>query len=144
MPPQMDKMMQSMGKFYEAICKIPVAGESIARFWNRSMGKMLFHSPGSAAKRQKNIQGIKENLEEMIKLYGFPIEVIPETVGPDSFEIYVNYCPYGFKEAHQEIPCDAAMDMDRELFRQMGAELTVLESAPKGAEKCRCIIKWIE
>ena len=63
-------------------------------------------------------------------------------MGPDSFEFYVNGCPYGFKRPDQATACDAAMEMDRKLFRLLGAELTILESAPEGAQKCRMVMRW--
>jgi hypothetical protein len=63
-------------------------------------------------------------------------------VGSDSFEFYVNGCPYGYKRPDQAKACDAAMEMDRKLFNLLGAELIVLESAPEGAQKCRMLMKW--
>jgi len=142
MPPQTEKMMLRLGKFYEGLCKIPMIGETLARSFARSMARFAFYTPGSGVKRQDSILGVKKYLLETGKKMNFPFEIIPESVRPDSFEFFVGYCPYGFKHPDQEKPCDAAMDMDRKLFKLIGSELVIKESVVKGAPKCRILMKW--
>ena len=136
-----EKGMLSMGKLYELYCKIPVIGVPLARLLNRIMGVIIFLTTAPSRKRQDSIGPVKDYLLKIGKESNFPFEVIEESIGPDSFEFYVGYCPYGFKEPHQQKACDAAMDMDRTLFSMLGADLTVLEDAPHGAAKCRCLLK---
>jgi len=142
MPPQTEKAMLMLGRLYEGLCKIPLVGEPVARSLGRSLGRLIYHAPGSAAKGQNSIRGVREYLEETGKQMSFPFEFIPESEGPDSFEFFVQYCPYGFKRPDQERPCDAAMEMDRILFKLIGADLTIEESAVQGAPKCRMLMKW--
>ncbi len=141
MPKQVDRAMLMMGKFYELLCKIPVIGYPFARLYNRNIGRMIFYAPGSGAKQQKSIDGIKKYLLKTKEDMGFPFELIPECDTPDSFEFFVGYCPYGYKHPDQSKPCDAAMEMDRVLFRHQGADLTIKESTVNGAPKCRILLK---
>jgi len=142
MPPQTEKMMLGLGKLYERLCKSPGIGEPLARSLNRALARFVFYTPGSGAKRKDSIMGVKEYLLQTGKQMNFPFEIIPESVGPDSFEFFVGSCPYGFKHPDQERACDAAMEMDRVLFKLIGADLIIKETAPKGAPKCRMLMKW--
>ena len=142
MPPNVEKMMPKLGKLYEGLCKIPGVGVPTARAWNRLMGRLIFRAPEPGGKAKDSITGVKDYLLWSGEEMGFPFEIIEETVGPDSFEFYVNGCPYGFKRPEQATACDAAMEMDRTLFNLLGAELIILESAPEGAQKCRMLMKW--
>jgi len=142
MPPQTEKMMLGLGKLYERLCKNPGIGEPLARSLNRGLARFIFYTPGSGAKRQDSIMGVKEYLLKTGNQMNFPFEIIPESVGPDSFEFFVDACPYGFKHPDQEKACDAAMEMDRVLFKLIGADLIIQETAPKGAPKCRMKMKW--
>lgn len=142
MPPQTEKMMLMLGRTYERLCKIPLLGEPLARSWNRNMARLIFCTPGSGAKRQNSILGVKAYLLETGKQMSFPFEIIPESETHDSFEFYVNGCPYGFKHPDQEKACDAAMEMDRILFKLLGADLIIKETAVRGAAKCRMLMKW--
>ncbi len=142
MPPQTEKAMLMMGKFYEMLCKIPVIGYPIARLYNRNIGRMIFYTPGSGAKRQDSLEGIRKYLLKTGKDMNFPFEMIPESDTPDSFEFFVGYCPYGYKHPDQAKPCDAAMEMDRILFKLQGGELTIKETTVEGAPKCRILMKW--
>lgn len=142
MPPNPKNFMGKLGQLYERLCNVPWVGESFARSLNRNMGRMIFYLPGSGARRMGSISELKEYLLKTGKEMGFPFEVIAETVGPESFEFYVNGCPYGYTRSEQAKACDAAMEMDRTLFRLLGGELTVLESAPQGVEKCRILLEY--
>lgn len=142
MPPNTDKVMPRLGRLYESICKVPLVGEPVARSMNRMMGRMIFYMPGSGTGRMGSIMELKEYLLKTGKEMNFPFEVIEQSMGPDSFEFHVNGCPYGYKRPDQAKACDAAMEMDRTLFKLLGAELTVLESAPQGVQKCRILLKY--
>jgi hypothetical protein len=142
MAPQTEKMMLGLGRLYERLCKIPVVGEPFARAWNRSTARFIFYTPGSGAKRQGSLLGVKEYLLKTGEQMGFPFELIPENDTAESFEFYVNYCPYGFKHPDQAKACDAAMEMDRVLFKLLGADLIIRESVVEGAPRCRMLMKW--
>ena len=140
--PDMSKTMSKLGGLYENICKIPLIGVPMARAMNRGMGRMIFRTPDVGGKRKNSISEVKDHLLWTGEEMGFPFEVLEDTVGPDSFEFTVAYCPYGFKAAHQAIPCDAAMEMDRVLFKLLGADLIIKETVCDGAPKCRMLMKW--
>lgn len=142
MAPNTEKVMPKLGKLYERLCKIPFVGEPLARSMNRNMGRMIFYMPGSGTRRMGSIEELKEYLLRTGREMNFPFEVIEESMGPDSFEFYVNGCPYGYKRPDQARACDAAMEMDRLLFKLLGGELTVMESAPEGVQKCRILLKY--
>ena len=144
MPSQTEKAMLALGRLYEGLCKIPLIGVPLARSWTRNMGRLVFYTPGSGAKRQDSLTGVKNYLLETGKQMNFPFEIIEESVGTDSFEFYVGACPYGFNRPDQEKPCDAAMEMDRILFKLVGVDLVIKETAVQGAPKCRILMKWSE
>ena len=143
MPPKNpEKMMAKLGTFYEWLCKVPGIGVPLTKAMSRGMGSLIFRAPEPGGKAKDSIAGVKDYLLWSGEEMNFPFEVIEETVGPDSFEFYVNGCPYGYTRPDQAIPCDAVMEMDRTLFKLLGSELTILESAPEGAKKCRMLLKW--
>ena len=143
MPPKNpEKMMAKLGTFYETLCKVPWVGVPLTKAMCRGMGSLIFRAPEPGGKPKDSIAGVKDYLLWSGKEMHFPFEVIEETVGPESFEFYVNGCPYGYKRPDQAIACDAVMEMDRKLFSLLGSELTILESAPEGAQKCRMLLKW--
>jgi len=137
-----EKPMLMFGRLYEWLCRIPLAGVPMVKAWNRGMGSLIFRAPEPGGRPKDSIMGVKDYLLWSGKEMNFHFEIIEESVGPDSFEFYVNGCPYGYKRPDQAKACDAAMEMDRKLFGLLGAELTVLDSAPEGAHKCRILLKW--
>jgi len=136
MPLDMNKVMLSIGNAYEGLCKIPLIGPPLAGMFNRNMGRLIYYMPGTGAGRKDTCQGVKAFLARNIETMGFPFEFIPESEGPDNFDFYVAGCPYGYKHPDQEVPCDAVMEMDRQLFKLMGWNLTIKEAAVHGAPKC--------
>lgn len=140
--PNVEKGMLMFGRIYEWLCKIPLVGVPMVKAWTRGMASLIFRAPEPGGKPKGSIMGVKDYLLWSGKEMNFPFEIIEESVGPDSFEFYVNGCPYGFKRPDQAKACDAAMEMDRKLFRLLGADLTILESAPEGVQKCRILLKW--
>lgn len=135
--------MHGMGKFYSLLHKLP-GGDKIVRAYVKGLGRFIYYMPGSGASKQSSIDGVRQNLLDMADMMCFDLEVIDESITPDSFEFYVNECPYGYCREDQYEVCDAAMDMDREMFRHIGAELIVQDYITKGAPKCRILMKWIE
>jgi hypothetical protein len=140
--PNVEKSMRMFGRLYEWGCKIPWVGVPTVKAWNRVLGSLIFRAPEPGGKPKESITGVKDYLLWSGKEMNFPFEIIEESVGPESFEFYVNGCPYGFKRPDQAAACDAAMEMDRKLFGLLGAELVILESAPEGVQKCRMMLKW--
>ena len=136
MPPNMDKMMLSAGRAYEGLCRIPLIGPPLARVLNRNLGRLIYYMPGTGAGPVDTCAGVKAFLAKSSEDMGFPFEFIPESEGPDSLDFYVAGCPYGFKHPGQEMACDAAMEMDRQMFKLMGWQLTIKEAAVHGAPKC--------
>ena len=131
-----DKVMLATGKTYEGLCKIPLIGPPLARGINRNVGRLIYYMPGTGTGRFTTCQGVKDYLVKGCEAMGFPIEFIPESEAPHRLDYYVVGCPYGFKRPDQEAACDAAMDMDRQLFKLMGWNVTIKESAVHGAPKC--------
>ncbi len=142
MPPDVKKMMPGLGKLYEKMCKVPLVGIPMARAVNRAMGRLLFRAPEPGGKKADNITGVKDYLLWSGDEMDFPFEILEDTVGPESFEFTVGYCPYGYKEPHQAAACDAAMEMDRVLFKLLGADLIIKETVVDGAPKCKMLMKW--
>ena len=140
--PNMEKPMLMLGRLYEGLCKIPLVGVPLTKAWNRGMGRLIFRAPEPGGKPKDSLAGVRDYLLWSGKEMNFPFEIIEETVGPDSFEFFVGCCPYGFKHPHQEKACDAAMEMDRLLFKLLGADLIIMETVVEGAPKCRILMKW--
>ena len=140
--PDMTKIMPMLGGLYENMCKLPLVGFPMATSLNRGLGKMAFRAPDPGGKKAQSISEIKDYLLKTGVEMNFPFEVLEETVGPDSFEFTVGYCPYGYKKPHQAAACDAAMEMDRVLFKLLGADLIIKETVVDGAPKCRLLMKW--
>ncbi len=141
--PDVGKAMEKMGWLYEKICKIPVIGIPLVKAWNRFLGGMIFRAPPTPkGKKAADILEVKDYLLWSGEEMNFPFEVLEETIGPDSFEFTVGYCPYGYKLPRHEVACDATMEMDRSLFGRLGAELIIKETVIDGAPKCKMLMKW--
>ncbi len=128
-----------MGKFYVFLYKLPF-GEKIVRSFSGGFGKLMYYTPVAGAKRQTSIEGIEKTLMDISRLSGFNLEIIEDTKSPDSFEFYVYECPYNYIREDKSGVCDAVMDMDRELFRKVGGELTIQEYISRGADKCKLLM----
>ncbi len=130
----MNKYILAIGKFYELLYRLPLVGEWLVRSFVRSMGRIGFYF-SKDLHRNDSIQGVKEDLVRSCKKMGILIEVSKEKA--DKFEFFVLECPYGYKRPDQQGVCDAAMDMDRVVFRLCGGNLVVEETIPAGAKNCR-------
>ena len=137
MPIEPLKFMSRMGRFYERLYPLPALGEPMVRGINRGIARMNFYGPLLGLKRHDSVDGFKKQFLRLIEMMQLPIEIIAESEGPNGFEFYVHSCPYGYHRPDQQGVCDAAMDMDRVLFKLMGADLTILEAAVQGAPRCR-------
>jgi len=133
-PAAAGKFFLSLGRFYERLYRVPGVGESLVRGFCRNLGRISFYSP-SGLKRSDNLQGVKETLVESCRKMGFKMELSGEK--PDQFEFFILECPYRYHRPDQQGVCDAAMDMDRVMFRLCGGDLRVEETIPGGASKCR-------
>lgn len=133
-PAAAGKFFLSLGRFYERLYRVPGVGESLVRGFCRNLGRISFYSP-SGLKRSDNLPGVKATLVESCRKMGFKMELSGEK--PDQFEFFVLECPYGYHRPEQQGVCDAAMDMDRVMFRLCGGDLRVEETIPGGAPKCR-------
>jgi len=131
------RAMALAGRNYQRLFKIPGLGEPLVRGINRVIARISFYSPIFGLKHHDSMEGFKEDFIKLAEMTKLPVEIIEETVGPGRFEFYVHSCPYGYHRPDQQGVCDAAMDMDRVLFRLMGAELVIEESAVSGAPRCR-------
>ncbi len=134
-------MMIQLGKLYEALFQLPYIGETLVRKWVRGLGTIVYYAPFSGVSRQANLEGVKSTLERMVRIMKFDVEILNDSEEPDSFEFLVHCCPYGYNRADQQGVCDAAMDMDRVMFRHVGAEMIIKEAIVYGAPACRVQMK---
>ncbi len=134
-------LTRSVGKFHQRIYRLPMVGEPLVRGLTRRLGKIFFYSPLSYFKRVDTIAEVKKLLIRLCNQFEISIDIIK--VEDDSLEFFVNKCPYGYCQSNQLEVCDAAMDLDRVLFRLSGAELIIQESVVSGASKCRVMLRMI-
>ncbi len=134
-----NKMMTLIGKGFDATYKLPGMGDPIVRGLCRGMGKAAFYSP--LFKKCKNIDDVREMLTFMTGQANIPIEITK--VEEDRLEFLVPSCPWGFCDVEQRGVCDAAMDLDRELFRLAGAELVIEDAISWGSQVCRISLNMI-
>ncbi len=135
------KHMILLGKIFETLYRTPLVGETIVRIMARSFGRMIFYSPLLDFKRSDTVSGVRRQLEALTSNIGIPISVTRE--GGDELEFLVHQCPYRFCRSDQQGVCDAAMDIDRLLFRLCGAELIILEASVHGAPECKILMRKI-
>ena len=129
------KQLAVLGRLYDRLYRLPLLGEGLVRFMSRASAKILFYSPLLEFKYEETIDGVKSQLEDLCGSIGIPISVVKEA--PDHLEFLVHECPYAYRHSGQQGVCDAVMDLDREVFKLCGAELTILETVVNGAEDCR-------
>jgi hypothetical protein len=72
---------------------------------------------------------------------GFPFQF--SEIQGDAFILELPSCPYGFTGSEHRRACDTAMDMDRIMLRRCGAELTISETIPEGAARCRMRVRQL-
>ena len=131
-----DAWMRMTGRTHTLLCHIPVVGEPLARglSWVLAIFPWLggVRSSASIADTQALLRKSGEQM-------GFPFEF--SGIDGDRFTLELPYCPYGFTRPEHQRPCDTAMDMDRIMLRRCGAELSIEETIPGGAKRCRMVIR---
>jgi hypothetical protein len=131
-----DAWMRLTGRIHMLLCRIPGIGEPFARVLSWSLA--IFPWLGGV-RRTGSIAETKEHLVRSGEQMGFPFEF--SEIDGDHFTLELPYCPYGFTGPEHERPCDTAMDMDRVMLRRCGAELTIESTIPRGAERCRMLVR---
>lgn len=89
----------------------------------------------------KPIEETRQQIKDAGEKMNFPFEF--SEVQGDEFKLELPHCPYGFSSPDHRRPCDTAMDMDRMLFSRCGVELIITDTLPKGADKCRMIVRKV-
>jgi predicted ArsR family transcriptional regulator len=131
-----DAGMRAVGRLHICLCRIPGIGESLARALSAYLS--IFPWLGGM-RRTASIAETREHLIRSGRQMGFPFEF--SEIDGNEFILELPYCPYGFDAPGEERACDTAMDMDRLLLKRCGAELTISETIPKGARRCRMIVR---
>ena len=128
--------MRRMGKMHEGLCRVPLVGEWLARGVSHVVAVFPFlGSMGRSGSVEETLAMMRSSGEK----FGFPFEF--SEIDGDEFTLELPNCPYGFTSPHQQKPCDTAMDMDRFMLRLCGARLTVQETIPQGASRCKMVIR---
>jgi len=136
MQKNIDATMRGMGRLHVFLCRIPGVGEPIARglSWTMSIFPWL-----AGVRRTSSITETRQHLIDSGEQMGFPFQF--SEIEGDQFILELPYCPYGFTSSEHRRACDTAMDMDRILLRRCGAELTITQTIPEGAECCRMRVR---
>jgi hypothetical protein len=131
-----DAQMRMTGRLHVLLCRIPAIGVPLAR----GLSWFLAGFPWlGGVRRTDSIAETKAHLVRSGEQMGFPFEF--SEIEGDHFTLDLPYCPYGFTGPEHQRPCDTAMHMDHVLLRRCGAELTIAETIPKGASRCRMIVR---
>jgi hypothetical protein len=138
MPKSIDVFMRMTGRLHVFLCRIPGIGERLARgmSWYMAIFPWL-----AGVRRTHSITETKQHLIESGEQMGFPFQF--SEISGDEFVLHLPYCPYGFTGSEHQRACDTAMDLDRIMLRRCGAELTITDTIPKGAERCRMLIRQV-
>ncbi|MAE93080.1 MAG: hypothetical protein CL910_00325 [Deltaproteobacteria bacterium] len=131
-----DASMIMVGRTHLLLCRIPGIGVALARGLSWTMA--IFPWLGGM-RRTGSISETKQGLIESGEQMGFPFQF--SEIEGDQFILELPYCPYGFKGSEHRQACDTAMDMDRIMLRRCGAELTIVETIPEGALRCRMSVR---
>jgi predicted ArsR family transcriptional regulator len=131
-----DAAMRGMGRMHVFLCRIPAIGEPLARGLSWTMA--IFPWLGGV-RRTRSIEETKQKLIESGEQMGFPFQF--SEIDGNEFILDLPYCPYGFTGPEHRRACDTAMDMDRIMLRRCGAELTIRETIPEGAKRCRMVVR---
>jgi hypothetical protein len=131
-----DAQMRAIGRSHSFLCRIPVVGAPIARGMSRLFAVFPFLG---GVRPTKSAEETRQMLRESGEQMGFPFEF--SEVEGDTFVLELPHCPYGFTGKEHQRPCDTAMEMDRFMLRLCGADLTIDETIPKGAKRCRMTVR---
>ena len=133
-----DALMHMHGRIHTFLSRIPGVGEPLARAFSWCMA--MFPWLGGVRKTN-SIAETRQCLVESGKQMGFPFQF--SEIDGDEFILDLPYCPYGFTNNDHRRACDTAMDMDRIMLRRCGAELTISETIPEGAKRCRMKVRQV-
>jgi len=133
---RVDATMRGLGHTHVFLCGIPGVGEPLARALSWTMAIFPWIS---GVRRTRSIHETRQHLVDSGARMGFPFEF--SEVRGNAFTLELPYCPYGFTGPEHRRACDTAMDMDRVLLRRCGAELTITETIPEGAARCRMVVQ---
>ncbi len=127
-----------LGSTYGLICRVPMVGEPMVRGFCRAMGFLGNCVPGGM-KWKGSMAELKHDLEAVFERLDIDFEAMNQV--EESLELILTSCPYGFRRPEHAQACDAAMDMDRNMFRHCGCDLTIEARLPYGDPACRVIIR---
>jgi hypothetical protein len=127
-----------LGRAYGLIYRVPLVGEPAVRGISRALGFMGSHVP-YGLKRCASMAELRRNLERVLVTMDIDIGAISDDEG--SIELILPSCPYGFRRPEQAGVCDAAMDLDRTLFRYCGYDLAIEARLPHSDPVCRVSIR---
>ncbi len=114
---------------------MPGKGESLVRGLTGGLARFFVRIPYTGLRRSSSVEDSIELLHIICRRCAIDVEVVEQKI--DGFEFEVLSCPYGFNRLDQQGVCDAAMDLDRVMFREYGVELTILDTIVAGAPRCR-------
>ena len=128
--------MRLLGMIHILLCRIPKVGISISLALSRffSIFPWLAGVRGSTS-----IEQTRQQLIDAGERMNFGFEF--SEVDGDEFILELPSCPYGFNRTEHQRPCDTAMEMDKTLLRMADAELIITDTIPKGASRCRMIVR---
>jgi hypothetical protein len=127
-----------LGSAYGIICGVPVVGEHAVRGISRALGFVGSHNPHGLRSRDSMAE-LRQDLERLLETVDIDIEAI--SGDEESIELVLTSCPYGYSRPDQAGVCDAAMDMDRTMFRYCGCDLAIEARLPHGDPACRVLIR---
>lgn len=122
-----------LGYIYRLLFLLPVVGEPMVRGICRAIAFVNYNSP-YGMKSCASIGELRKEFERLVRMADIDVRITAQD--EDRLEILVPRCPYGFSGPRHAGVCDAAMDMDRKMFRYCGAELVVDECIPDGFSAC--------
>jgi hypothetical protein len=127
-----------IGGIYGLICRVPLVGESAVRGFCQALGFLGNRVPGGM-KWRGSMAELKQDLEDVFGQLDIDFEAM--NYDEESIELILSSCPYGFSRPEHALACDAAMDLDRTLFRHCGCDLTIEARLPHGDPVCRVLIR---
>ena len=128
--------MRLLGMIHILLCRIPMIGIPSARALSRFFS--IFPWLGGV-RGASSIEETRQQLIDAGELMHFPFEF--SEVDGNQFVLELPWCPYGFCKSDHQQPCDTAMEMDKTLLRRSGAQLIITDTIPKGASRCRMIVR---
>ncbi|MEW6554907.1 MAG: hypothetical protein AB1384_11545 [Actinomycetota bacterium] len=132
------KLFLLLGSAYGLMCRVPVVGEPLVRGFCRAMGFMGNRVPGG----MKWKGSMAELQRDLVEVFGrLDIDFSAMNQDEESIELILSSCPYGFRSPGHAQACDAAMDMDRNMFSHCGCDLTIETRLPHGDPVCRVLIR---